>query len=136
MNIAFQSDILMENAHSWAKLSKCQRAKVGAVIAKNGRVISTGYNGTPSGLDNCCEETPEKSKNTVIHAEMNCILFAAKEGHATNGCHLFVTLSPCVECSKAIIQAGITKVFYSEKYRDESGINLLREAGVTVVRLE
>lgn len=166
--------VMMDTAIIWAKQSYCKRRKVGAILAKDGRIISNGYNGTVSGEDNNCEEYVTscfkcgkkikldypgptkvvcecggtssyneefleehkssffKSKDSVIHAEANAILFAAKNGISTNGCTLYVTLSPCIECSKMIIQSGIKKVVYLSKYRDTTGIDFLINNGIQV----
>ena len=124
----------MTCALSAADLSLAKRSKVGAILVKDGRIISTGYNGQPSGFDNCCEELQSdgsyKTKSTVIHAEMNAILFCAKHGTATQDTTLYITLSPCSECVKAIIQAGIVEVIYLEPYRDLLGLTILTEAGI------
>jgi len=112
--------------------SKCKKKMVGAVIHKEGRIIATGWNGTPSGMDNACEEHGV-TKAIVVHAEANAILFAAKHGTALAGTTLVCTLSPCVECAKMIIQSGITKVEYLEEYRDTLGLDILRSAGVDLV---
>jgi dCMP deaminase len=122
-------------------LSHSRRAKVGAVIVKDNRVISVGYNGMPSGWDNNCEEELSwpsghiaflETKKEVLHAEMNAMMFAARNGLATEGCTLVLTLSPCFECAKSIYQAGIKQVFYRDSYRDGSGIEFLRKCGVHV----
>jgi dCMP deaminase len=173
---------LMDTAKIWSNESYCDRKKVGAVIAQDSRIISTGYNGTISGAENCCEneiidkvvicseckgqsfwdredngipfkhcttcdtkvfekdfiykEVPRLvSKNTVVHAEANAIMFAAKNGIKTDGCTLYVTMSPCVECGKMIIQSGIKRVVYSESYRITDGIDFLKEHGVEVINL-
>lgn len=137
-----EEQALMEHAQVASKRSYCERKQVGAVLAKDGRIVSTGFNGTISKSENCCEETiydgfgaHKVSKNTVVHAEMNCILFAGKYGIATQGCDLFVTLSPCIECSKAIIQAGIKSVYYKEEYRNTEGIKFLSQF-ISVIKLE
>ena len=123
---------MMDTAYVWSLMSKCTRKKVGSVLSKDGRIVSIGYNGTPAG---CKDNTGEYldsagdivSSNKIIHAEANSILFAAKNGISTKDCILYVTLSPCVECSKMIIQSGIKEVVYSEEYRDRSGIDFLSE---------
>ena len=115
-------------AEEVAKASYCKKYKVGAVIVKDDRIISIGYNGTPTNsINNCCEENG-KTKDDVIHAEMNAILFAAKNGISTNGCTLYVTLSPCKDCAKNIIQAGIKKVIYKDEYKDTTGIKILSKS--------
>jgi len=171
--------VMMDTAITWAKQSYCKRRKVGAILAKDGRVVSNGYNGTASGGDNGCEELVDtcpscgksfiyddknpdnnevsthkcscgatidytldfleknkskflKSKDSVIHAEANTILFAAKNGISTNGCTLYVTLSPCIECSKMIIQSGIKRVVYLSEYRVTTGIDFLINNSIQV----
>jgi dCMP deaminase len=108
------------------KLSHCQRAKVGAVIVKNGNIVSFGYNGMPNGMENSCE-SENVTKSDVIHAEMNAILKAAKSGYQVDSATLYLTLSPCKECAKLILQSGIKRVMYSEEYRDTSGIEFLKQ---------
>jgi dCMP deaminase len=107
-------------------LSHCQRSKVGAVIVKDNNIVSFGYNGTPTGIDNCCERDgvtiPE-----VIHAEMNAILKAAKTGYSVDGASLYLTLSPCVECAKLILQSGIKRVLYLDQYRKTDGVDFLKQ---------
>lgn len=124
----------LEVAGVYAKLSRANRLKVGAVIVKDERVISVGYNGTPSGLSNECEVN-NITKPEVIHAEANAILFAAKNGIATNGCSIVITHSPCYECAKMIIQSGVKRVYYKDQYRDLRPISLLQEAGVIVSKI-
>lgn len=119
-------------AQAVATLSHCKRSQVGAILENSGNVISMGYNGTPSGMDNCCEEWDETgtkiiTKNSVLHAEMNAIIKAAKTGNSVEGSTLYVTLSPCIECSKYILQSGIKRVVYLEEYRDMSGVELLNQ---------
>lgn len=130
----------MKCALSAAELSHAKRKQVGAVLAKDGRIISTGYNGQPSGFDNCCEYTTEdgslKTKSTVIHAEMNAILFCAKYGIPTEDTVLYITLSPCNNCVTSIIQSGIKHVYYLEEYRDTSGVDFLRQAGISVEQIK
>jgi dCMP deaminase len=124
---------LMNTAKIWSNESYCDRKKVGAVIAQDSRIISTGYNGTISGSENCCEDEVQGkliSKNTVVHAEANAIMYAAKNGIKTDGCTLYVTMSPCVECAKMIIQSGIKRVVYSEQYRMTDGIDFLKEHNI------
>lgn len=121
----------------WATRSTCQRLQVGAVLAKGGRTISTGYNGAPSGLPHCNEDnckSQTQCKRTV-HAEMNAILFAARYGISTEGTELYTTHSPCIDCAKAIINAGIKRVYYLEEYRSQDGIELLELAGVEVYKI-
>lgn len=130
----------MTCASAAAKLSLAVRNKVGAVLVRDGRIISTGYNGQPSGFDNCCEITNADgtltTKSTVIHAEMNAILFCAKTGVSTNNTTMYITLSPCNGCVTSVIQAGITHIYYLEEYRDTSSIDNLRKAGVTVEQMK
>lgn len=119
-----------------ARHSKAVRRKVGAVIVTKSGVMLPGYNGTPRFLENTCEDENNVTKPTVIHAETNCILKAAREGVSVVNSTLYVTLSPCLQCSAMIIQAGITKVVYNDDYRDLSGIEFLKEAGIEVIKLE
>ncbi len=123
--------VFLNIAKEVSTLSYCVRAKVGCVIVKNSNVISFGYNGTPSGMDNCCEETIDGklvSKSEVLHAESNAILKATKMGFSTDGATMYVTLSPCKDCAKLIIQAGIKKVVYSELfYRDNGSVEFLKQ---------
>jgi dCMP deaminase len=116
--------VYLNIAKEISTLSHCQRAKVGAVIVKDGNIVSFGYNGTPSSMDNCCENG-DATISEVIHAEMNSILKAAKSGYSVNGATLYLTLSPCKECAKLILQSGIERVLYLEEYRDVSGIEFL-----------
>lgn len=117
----------------WAENSYCQRRKVGALIVKNKMIISDGYNGTPSGFENVCEDEHNATKPYVLHAEANAITKIARSNNSSDGATLYVTASPCIECAKLIIQAGIKRIVYSEKYRLEDGINLLKRAKVEVV---
>lgn len=119
-------------AREWAQLSYCQRKKVGAIIVKDRMIISDGYNGTPSGFENFCEDEDGFTKWYVLHAEANAILKVARSTQTCNGATLYITLSPCKECSKLIHQAGITRVVYHKGYKDTSGIDFLRRAGVHV----
>ena len=128
-------DYFMKHAELAASMSYCKRSQVGAVIVKNERVIGEGRNGTLSGTENCCEDKDGNSKDTVVHAELNAIAFAAKYGIATDNCHLYVTLSPCIECSKAVIQAGITHVFYKDDYRISKGREFLERNGIKVTKI-
>ena len=173
---------MMKTAFIWAEESYCKRKQVGAILAKNGRILSTGYNGTITGADNCCEDEVVEvllhcsrcenhdqetlflgnkkklgnkcticnssgyvveeikktltSKNTVVHAEANAIAFAGMHGIKTKGCSVYVTLSPCIECSKIMKQHGIKEVIYSEDYRVTEGIDFLREHGVKVRQIK
>ena len=132
-----QSVIHMFTAVLWSMRSTCQRLRVGAVLAKEGRTISTGYNGAPSRLPHCnednCKSQPQCKR--TVHAEMNAILFAARYGISTEGAELYTTHSPCIDCAKAIINAGIKKVYYVEEYRSRDGIELLELAGIEVYRI-
>lgn len=123
-------------ARIWAENSYCTRRKVGALIVKDKMIISDGYNGTPSGFENVCETEDGVTKSYVLHAEANAITKIAKSGNSSLGATLYVTASPCIECAKLIIQSGIKRVVYSEKYRLEDGIELLNRAGVEVEFIE
>ena len=125
----------MRIAYIWAENSYCKRKKVGAIIVKGKMIISDGYNGTPSGFENVCEDKDFKTKPYVLHAEANAITKVAKSNYSSEGATLYVTTSPCIECSKLIIQAGIRRVVFSEKYHDVSGLELLNKAGVEVVQV-
>ncbi len=125
----------MKMAKEWSKLSYCKRKKVGALIVKDKRIISDGYNGTPSGFDNVCEDASGLTKWHVLHAEANAISKVAASTQNSDGASLYVTLSPCKECSKLIYQAGIKKVFYMEQYSDITGLEFLKKAGVKVVQI-
>ena len=120
-------------ANIWAENSYCTRRQVGALIVKNQRIISDGYNGTPSGFENVCEDGNNVTKPYVLHAEANAITKIARSNNSSEGATLYVTASPCIECAKLIIQAGIKRVVYSEKYRLEDGIELLKRANIEVV---
>mgnify|MGYP005608071159 CR=1 FL=1 len=122
----------MRMARIWAENSYCVRRKVGALIVKDKMIISDGYNGTPSGFENVCEEDGV-TKPYVLHAEANAITKVAKSANNCDGATLYITAAPCIECSKLIIQAGIKRVIYSEKYRLEDGLDLLRRANIEVV---
>lgn len=148
--------MFMDIADISAEMSHCSRAKVGCVITKDNRVVVNAWNGTISGADNCCESTCKEcngtgrtsgyeerecercqgggltSKTTVVHAEMNSLLFAARNGIKTEGCTMYVTLSPCIECAKAIKQAGIIRVLYSRQYKSSDGISFLKDNGTEV----
>lgn len=123
-------------ARIWAENSYCTRRKVGALIVKDKMIISDGYNGTPSGFENVCELDNGTTKPYVLHAEANAITKIAKSSNNSDGATLYVTASPCLECSKLIIQSGIRRVVYSETYRLTDGIDLLKRAGVEVVFIE
>ena len=117
-------------AHEWAKLSYCERKKVGAIIVKDRMIISDGYNGTPSGFENVCESDIGTTKWYVLHAEANAILKVARSTQSTEGATLYQTLSPCKECSKLIYQSGIKRVVFTEKYKDTEGVDFLIKAGI------
>ncbi len=122
----------MRMARIWAENSYCKRRRVGALIVKDKMIISDGYNGTPSGFENVCEDENNVTKPYVLHAEANAITKIARSGNNSDGATLYVTTSPCIECAKLIIQAGIRRVIYGEKYRIEDGINLLKRANIEV----
>ena len=122
-------------AKIWATNSYCKRRQVGALLVKDKMIISDGYNGTPSGFENICEENGV-TKPYVLHAEANAISKVAKSGNSSEGATLYVTASPCIECSKLIIQAGISRVVYSDEYRLDDGIQLLRRAGIEVEKVD
>ena len=119
-------------ARIWAENSYCERRKVGALIVKDKMIISDGYNGTPAGFENVCEDENHLTKPYVLHAEANAITKIARSGNNSEGATLYVTDAPCIECSKLIIQSGIKKVFYARQYRLTDGIDLLQRAGIKV----
>lgn len=119
-------------ARIWAENSYCKRRQVGAIVVKNKMIISDGYNGTPSGFENVCEDDSNVTKPYVLHAEANAITKLSRSHNSSDGATMYVTASPCIECAKLIIQAGIKRVVYSEKYRLEDGINLLKRANIEV----
>ena len=123
-------------ARIWAENSYCKRRKVGALVVKDKMIISDGYNGTPSGFENVCEDDNNLTKPYVLHAEANAITKLARSSNNSDGATLYVTASPCIECSKLINQAGIKRVVYGEQYRLTDGLDLLRRAGVEVVYLD
>ena len=125
----------IEMAHVWAKNSYCDRRQVGALIVKDRMIISDGYNGTPSGFENICEDETGTTKAYVLHAEANAITKVAKSNNSSEGATLYITDSPCVECAKLIIQAGIIRVVYDKKYRITDGLDLLDRAEVLVEEL-
>lgn len=125
----------MRMAVEWAKLSHCKRKQVGALIVKDRMIISDGYNGTPTGFENCCEDENEQTKWYVLHAEANAILKVASSTQSTKGATLYITLSPCKECSKLIHQSGIKRVVYKDSYKDNEGIDFLIKAGIEIVKL-
>jgi len=125
----------LQMAEIWAQNSYCKRRKVGALLVKDRMIISDGYNGTPSGFENVCEEDGV-TKPYVLHAEANAITKVAKSGNSSEGATLYVTASPCLECSKLIIQSGIKRVVYRDEYRLTDGIDLLRRAGIEVEKVD
>ena len=125
----------LEMARIWAQNSYCQRRQVGALVVKDGMIISDGYNGTPSGFENVCEDDNNVTKPYVLHAEANAITKLARSSNNSEGATIYITASPCIECAKLIIQAGIKRVVYGEKYRLTDGIDLLKRAGIEVVYL-
>ena len=120
----------LKMALEWGELSYCKRRKVGALIVKDKMIISDGYNGTPTGFENFCEDDQGYTKWYVLHAEANAIAKVASSTQSTNGSTLYITLSPCKECSKLIFQSGIKRVVYNKKYKDTSGLDFLEKAGV------
>jgi len=126
----------LKMALEWAKLSRCKRKQVGALIVKDKMIISDGYNGTPSGFDNCCEDEEGLTKWEVLHAEANAILKVAASSQSCKDATLYITLSPCRECSKLIHQAGIKRMVFVKGYRDTSGLEFLKKAGVELVQLK
>ncbi|MBO7641223.1 MAG: dCMP deaminase family protein [Bacteroidales bacterium] len=126
----------LDMASVWARNSYCKRRQVGALLVKDRMIISDGYNGTPSGFENICEDESGATKPYVLHAEANAISKVAKSGNSSEGSTLYVTASPCMECAKLIIQAGIRRVVYRDEYRLTDGIDLLRRAGVEVEKVD
>ena len=129
----------MQTAQTFAELSSAQRLHVGAIVVKDDRIISIGYNGMPAGWSNVCEDVSEdgslKTKSEVLHAESNAIAKLAKSNESGNGASLFVTHSPCIECAKLIYQSGISRLFYGTQYRDMAGVEFLNKSGVVVEQL-
>ena len=125
----------IEMAEIWARNSYCKRRQVGALLVKDNMIISDGYNGTPSGFENVCEENGV-TKPYVLHAEANAISKVAKSGNSSAGATLYVTASPCIECAKLIIQSGIKRVVYKDEYRLTDGVDLLKRAGIEVLKLD
>lgn len=119
-------------AREWSKLSYCQRKQVGALIVKDKMIISDGYNGTPTGFENTCEDEEGHTKWYVLHAEANAILKVASSTQACQGATLYITMSPCKECSKLVHQAGIIRIVYLNEYKDNAGIDFLKKAGITI----
>lgn len=128
--------LYMRMAKTWSENSYCERKQVGAILVKNNMIISDGYNGTPSGFENKCEDDNNVSKPYVLHAEANAITKIARSHNSSEGATLYVTTSPCMECSKLIIQAGIKRVVYSEEYRINDGLEILRRAGIEVLKID
>ena len=126
----------LQMARIWASNSYCKRRQVGALIVKDRMIISDGYNGTPSGFENVCEDESGATKPYVLHAEANAITKVAKSGNNSQDATLYVTASPCIECAKLIIQAGVKRVVYSDEYRLTDGIDLLRRAGIEVEKVD
>ena len=125
----------LKMAQEWAKLSYCKRKQVGALIVKDRMIISDGYNGTPSGFENCCEDGEGKTHWYVLHAEANAILKLAASTQSEKGATLYLTLSPCKECSKLILQAGITRLVYINEYSDDDGIAFLRNHNIEIEQI-
>ena len=123
-------------AQEWGKLSHCKRKLVGALIVKDRMIIFDGYNGTPTGFENCCEDDEGSTKWYVLHAEANAILKVASSTQSCKGATLYITLSPCKECSKLIHQAGIIRVVYNKGYKDDSGLQFLEKAGIELEHIE
>ena len=123
-------------ASIWAENSYCVRRKVGALIVKDKMIISDGFNGTPSGFENVCEDENNMTKPYVLHAEANAITKVARSNNSSEGATLYITDAPCIECAKLIIQAGIKRIVYSKSYRIDDGLNLLKRAGIECVRLQ
>mgnify|MGYP001771231639 FL=1 len=126
----------IQMAAVWAKNSYCKRRQVGALLVKDRMIISDGYNGTPSGFENICEDENGVTKPYVLHAEANAITKVAKSGNNSKGATLYVTASPCIECAKLIIQSGISRVVYRDEYRLTDGVDLLRKAGIEVEKID
>lgn len=124
--------LYMKMARTWAENSYCVRRQVGALMVKENMIISDGFNGTPSGFENICEDENNVSKPYVLHAEANAITKIARSNNSSNGATIYITASPCMECSKLIIQSGIKRVVYGEKYRLMDGVELLKRAGIQV----
>ena len=122
-------------AHEWGMLSHCERKKVGAIIVKNGMIISDGFNGTPTGFDNHCEDEEGYTKWYVLHAEANAILKVAKSTNSCEGATLYLTLSPCKDCAKLIHQSGIKRLVYIKEYKDSSGLKFLKKAGIELTQI-
>ena len=128
--------VYLKMATEWSKLSHCTRKQVGALIVKNGMIISDGYNGTPTSFENSCENSDGDTNWYVIHGEANAILKCAKHGQSCDGGTLYQTHSPCKECSKLILQSGIKRLVYIENYKDTSGLEFLKEAGIEIKKYD
>jgi dCMP deaminase len=126
----------LEMARIWAQNSYCKRRQVGALIVKERMIISDGYNGTPAGFENICEDDNNKTKPYVLHAEANAITKVAKSNNSSEGATLYITTSPCMECAKLIIQAGIRRVVFCDSYHSKEGVELLQKAGIEVSYIE
>jgi len=143
-NTMIEKDIKQRNvdirylkmAKIWAENSYCKRRQVGALIVKDQMIISDGYNGTPSGFENICEDENDRTKPYVLHAEANAITKVAASNNNSKGATIYITSSPCIECAKLIIQAGIRRVVFSEKYHTEEGVNLLERANIKIDIIE
>ena len=136
-NKQLQYDVAyLRMAYEWSKLSYCKRRQVGALIVKDKMIISDGYNGTPTGFDNICEDDEGFTKWYVLHAEANAILKVASSTQSCRGATLYITMSPCQQCSKLIHQAGISRLVYHEGYKDDSGLKFLSKAGVEITHIE
>ena len=125
----------LKMATEWANLSYCKRKKVGALIVKDRMIISDGYNGTPSGFENCCEDQEGRTLWYVLHAEANAILKLASSTQSAKGATLYLTLSPCKECSKLVLQAGISRLVYINEYSDDDGISFLKNHNIEILRI-
>ena len=126
----------LKMALEWAMLSYCKRREVGALIVKNRMIISDGYNGTPTGFENICEDDEKHTKWYVLHAEANAIMKVSASTQSSEGATLYITLSPCKECSKLIFQSGIKRLVYHKEYKDSSGLEFLKKAGIEVSHIE
>lgn len=135
MNITKFDIAYLKMAKEWAKLSYCERKQVGALIVKDRMIISDGFNGTPSGFENKCEDEDGKTHWYVLHAEANAILKLASSTQSAKGATLYLTLSPCKECSKLVLQAGISRLVYINEYSDVEGVNFLKNHGIEVVNV-
>ena len=125
----------LKMAQEWAKLSHCKRKQVGALIVKDKMIISDGYNGTPTGFENICEDDENYTKWYVLHAEANAIMKVAASTQSSKESTLYITMSPCKECSKLIFQSGIIRVVYNIEYKDKTGIDFLKKAGLEIVQI-